>query len=99
MTSETSLPPETGRRARRAPRGMRRHSVRWVARRRRHLRQLPPTLRALLWSMLAGMLFVVLNSTMRALTFELHPFETQFLRYLAGTLVLLPWVLRDGWRA
>jgi drug/metabolite transporter (DMT)-like permease len=91
MTSETSLPPETGRRARRAPRGMRRHSVRWVARRRRHLRQLPPTLRALLWS--------VLNSTMRALTFELHPFETQFLRYLAGTLVLLPWVLRDGWRA
>lgn len=100
MTSETSLPVEPGgRRSRRTHRGVRRGSAHWVARRKRHLRQLPPTVRALLWSMLAGLMFVVLNSTMRAITFELHPFETQFLRYLAGTLVLLPWVLRDGWRA
>ncbi|WP_227494052.1 DMT family transporter [Ramlibacter pallidus] len=51
---------------------------------------------ALLWSMSAGLLFVVLNSIMRGLSMVLDPFQTQFLRYLLGLGVMLPLVLRSG---
>ncbi len=62
---------------------------------------LDPTVRGLIWSACAGMIFVVLNATMRALAQQLDPFQTQFLRYLAGLVVLLPLVFRGGltsWR-
>lgn len=58
--------------------------------------RLPPGTQALLWSMSAGLLFVVLNSIMRALAQALDPFQTQFLRYLMGLAVMLPLVLRSG---
>jgi drug/metabolite transporter (DMT)-like permease len=35
---------------------------------------------------------------MRNITLSLDVFESQFLRYLAGVLVMLPLVARDGWR-
>lgn len=50
---------------------------------------------------LAGMLFCILNAIARHLTQEMDPFQTQFLRYLAGLVVLLPFMLRTGlaaWR-
>ncbi len=57
---------------------------------------LDATTRGLLWSAAAGLVFCMLNTLMRALTLTLDPFQTQFLRYLFGTLVLLPLVLRAG---
>jgi drug/metabolite transporter (DMT)-like permease len=62
----------------------------------RRVERLPGNVRALLWSMTAGLLFVVLNSLMRALSMALDPFETQFLRYLMGFAVMLPLMLRAG---
>ncbi|NBU00521.1 MAG: DMT family transporter [Betaproteobacteria bacterium] len=38
----------------------------------------------------------MLNATMRWLALELHPFQTQFLRYLCGAMVMLPLILRSG---
>jgi len=55
-----------------------------------------PTLRGMLWTIAAGMLFSVLNATMRAMALELDSYQTQFLRYLFGLLVMLPLVLRAG---
>ncbi len=46
--------------------------------------RLKPGVRALLWSVAAGLLFVVLNTIMRGLAISLNPLETQFLRYLMG---------------
>jgi len=55
-----------------------------------------PTLRGMLWTIAAGMLFSVLNATMRMMALELDPYQTQFLRYCFGLLVMLPLVLRSG---
>ena len=62
----------------------------------RRASRLDPTLRALLWSASAGLLFVLLNSLMRGLSIALDPFQTQFLRYLMGIAVMLPLILRSG---
>lgn len=59
------------------------------------------TLRGMGWMLLAGLLFCLLNTIARSLTLELASFQTQFLRYLAGLVVLLPFMLRSGlaaWR-
>jgi drug/metabolite transporter (DMT)-like permease len=58
--------------------------------------KLSPTVRGLLWSAASGALFCVLNATMRGLTLQLHPLQSQFLRYLFGALVVLPLVMRSG---
>ena len=58
--------------------------------------RLTPTTRALLWSSSSGLLFCILNALARTLTTQLEPMQAQFLRYLFGLLVLLPWVWRDG---
>ena len=55
--------------------------------------------RALLWSVSAGLLFVVLNTLMRGLSIALDPFQTQFLRYVMGLAVMLPLVARSGFLA
>jgi drug/metabolite transporter (DMT)-like permease len=54
--------------------------------------------RALLWSTVSGLIFVLLNTLMRQLAQELNPFQTQFLRYMAGVLVMVPFVWRSGFR-
>jgi drug/metabolite transporter (DMT)-like permease len=54
-----------------------------------------------MWAAGAGATFSVLNASMRALTQQIDPLQSQFLRYLFGFLVLLPLVWRgDGavWR-
>ena len=58
--------------------------------------RLGPTLRGMLWMIASGMVFAVLNAIMRVLTEEISPFETQFLRYLCGFLVMFPLVARAG---
>jgi drug/metabolite transporter (DMT)-like permease len=55
-----------------------------------------PAMRGLAWSVAAGLLFSALNATVRHLTLDLHPLQSQFLRYLFGLLVLMPLVLRRG---
>ena len=62
----------------------------------RRASRLDPTLRALLWSGASGLLFVLLNTLMRGLSIALNPFETQFLRYLMGFAVMLPFMARSG---
>jgi drug/metabolite transporter (DMT)-like permease len=58
--------------------------------------RLDATVRGLLWSAAAGFTFVLLNTVMRQLTLDLHPFQTQFLRYFFGLVVMLPLVARAG---
>lgn len=87
-----TCPSESGPRAAARRNVLVRHA--WVAQRR--MQRLDPGLRALLWSMSAGLLFVLLNSLMRGLSLALDPFLTQFLRYLMGLAVMLPLVLRSG---
>jgi drug/metabolite transporter (DMT)-like permease len=53
----------------------------------------------MLWVALSGLLFSCLNATMRNITLSLDPFESQFLRYLFGMLVMLPLVWRQGLKA
>ncbi len=55
-----------------------------------------PTTRGLLWTVCAGLLFSLLNATMRSLTLHLDPFQAQFLRYFFGLLVLLPMIWHQG---
>lgn len=81
---------ENGRRARR-------HAlVRHAAIAQRRASRLDPVLRGLLWSGAAGITLSVLNALMRGLALNLDPFQTQFLRYLFGLLVMLPLVMRAG---
>lgn len=55
-----------------------------------------PTSRALAWAASAGFTFCVLNALMRLLALQVHPMQAQFLRYLFGLLVLLPFVWHHG---
>ena len=74
----------------------------WVRRAtlaQRRAQRLPPALRGLMWSTVAGLLFVLLNTLMRKLAMQLDPFQTQFLRYLAALGVMLPLMARGGWAA
>ena len=54
-------------------------------------------MQGLLWSLAAGLCFVLLNTLSRYLTAQLPPLQSQFLRYLCGVLVLLPLVWRSGY--
>jgi len=58
--------------------------------------RLDPAVQGLLWTLVAGICFVLLNTLSRYLTAQLDPFESQFLRYLCGFLVMLPLVWRSG---
>ncbi len=59
--------------------------------------RLDPTVQGLLWSMAAGLCFVLLNTMTRYLTTQIPPLQSQFLRYLCGVIVLLPLVWRSGY--
>lgn len=74
--------------------------VRRAAIARRRAGRMDPVLRGLAWSVLAGLLFTVLNAMTRGMALVLDPFQAQFLRYLMGVVVMLPLlVLRGGLRA
>ena len=85
-----------GRSEEAAPRGKRHLLARHALVVQRRAGRLDPAVRALLWSATSGLLFVVLNSLMRGLSIALDPFLTQFLRYLMGIAVTLPFMARSG---
>ena len=60
----------------------------------RRAERLDPTVRGLLWVTLAGFLFVILNTTIRTLTLQMHPMQAQFMRYIASVIIMLPLVAR-----
>ncbi len=70
--------------------------MRHAALAQRRANRLDPILRGLLWATAAGLVFSLLNAIMRALALQLDPFQTQFLRYLFGVLVMVPLVMRAG---
>ena len=76
--------------------GRRSSALRYAAAARSRFEGLHPSTRGLFWAAAAGLLFVVLNTLMRGLSLALSPFQTQFLRYAFGLLVLLPFILRSG---
>ena len=57
---------------------------------------LDPTVKGMVWTSAAGFIFCQLNALMRLLTIQLDPFQTQFLRYLFGCVVMLPLVFKSG---
>jgi drug/metabolite transporter (DMT)-like permease len=63
---------------------------------RRRASRLDPTLQGLLWSMVAGLSFILLNALQRYLTLQINPLQSQFMRYFCGMLVMLPFVWRSG---
>ena len=67
-----------------------------LSRLRRRASGLDPTLKGLLWAVLAGIVFSVLNALMRYLSQQVPPLQTQFLRYLLGVVVMLPLILSGG---
>jgi len=50
----------------------------------------------MLWMAATGVIFVILNTVMKKLSHELHPWLVGFLRYLMGAIVILPPALRLG---
>ena len=62
----------------------------------RMAQRLPKPLQGMLWTVLGGLMFSMLNVISRNMSLALNAFETQFLRYLCGVLILLPFVLRSG---
>jgi drug/metabolite transporter (DMT)-like permease len=66
---------------------------------RRELMTWPAPVRGMVWMVLGGILFTCLNTIARGLSMQLDVYETQFLRYLFGLLVMLPLVWHHGWQA
>lgn len=58
--------------------------------------RLDPAVQGLLWTLVAGLCFVQLNTMSRYLTTQIDPMQSQFLRYFCGLLVMLPLVWRAG---
>ena len=58
---------------------------------------LPPAVRGMMWMAGAGLVFTLLNTLMRDMSFSLNPLEIGFLRYLCGLVILFPLMLRRGW--
>jgi len=58
--------------------------------------RLDPAVQGLLWTLVAGICFVLLNTLSRYLTTQIDPMQSQFLRYFCGLLVMLPLVWRSG---
>jgi drug/metabolite transporter (DMT)-like permease len=79
--------------------GTRRRSALVHQRTRRRLRQWPAPARGMLWMVLGGLCFSVLNTLARALSQQLDVYQAQFLRYLTGLVVMLPLVWHHGLQA
>lgn len=58
--------------------------------------RLDPAVQGLLWTLVAGLCFVFLNTLSRYLTQQIDPMQSQFLRYFCGLLVMLPLLWRSG---
>lgn len=56
---------------------------------------MPPAVRGMLWAALAGLMLSSLNAIVRSITLDLDVYQSLFLRYGFGMMVMLPWVLRN----
>ena len=63
---------------------------------RRKASGLPVIWKGMLWMAAGGFLFSILNTIVRSIAMQMDPFEVQFLRYLFGLIVMLPWVFKAG---
>ena len=63
---------------------------------RRKASGLPMIWKGMLWMAAGGFLFSILNTIVRSIAMQMDPFEVQFLRYLFGLVVMLPWVFKAG---
>jgi drug/metabolite transporter (DMT)-like permease len=63
---------------------------------RRKASGLPMIWKGMLWMAVGGFLFSILNTIVRSIAMQMDPFEVQFLRYLFGLIVMLPWVFKAG---
>jgi len=63
---------------------------------RRKASGLPMIWKGMLWMAAGGFLFSILNTIVRSIAMQMDPFEVQFLRYLFGLIVMLPWVFKAG---
>ncbi len=63
--------------------------------RQRQAMQLSPAVRGMLWAALAGLMLSSLNAIVRSITLDLNVYQSLFLRYGFGLLVILPWALRN----
>lgn len=70
--------------------------ARRVALTRHRAGRLDPAVQGLLWTLVAGLCFVLLNTLSRYLTTQIDPMQSQFLRYFCGLVVMLPLVWRSG---
>lgn len=55
-----------------------------------------PNLRAMAWAIGSGLSLTILNTLLRYITQSLDPMQAQFLRYVFGLVVMLPFVVRQG---
>ena len=68
-----------------------------VARRQGEQRMLnlPPAIKGMLWAAVSGLVLCTLNTIVRSITLNLDPYQSLFLRYFCGLMVMLP-LLRHG---
>lgn len=57
---------------------------------------LPPPIKGMLWMILAGLMFSVMNAMMREMTLQMDHFQAQFMRWALSVLAFVPLVLRHG---
>ena len=79
--------------------GPRRRAALAHRRTRREMLSWPAPVRGMVWMVLGGIFFTCLNTLARDLSMQLDVYETQFLRYFFGLVVMLPLVMRHGWQA
>ena len=60
--------------------------------------RLPGSLRGALWMVLAGVFFTILSIMIRMASREVHILEVVFFRYFINLIIMLPWLLRIGYR-
>lgn len=61
--------------------------------------RLTPSVRGILWMLAAGLLFAALNAQQKVLTHDMYPPQVVCLRYLTGSIILLPFAIHAGWAA
>jgi len=61
--------------------------------------RLTPSVRGILWMLTAGLLFAALNAQQKVLTHDMYPPQVVCLRYLTGSIILLPFAIHAGWAA
>lgn len=54
--------------------------------------------RGLMWAVASGLLLCMLNTVVRSITLDLNVYQSMFLRYFCGLMVMLPF-MRGGWAA